>query len=115
MTKAEAVKLLGSWDACDLEKRSKLTLKGMLTAATLGDLEWVLEHIGGDTWAEYEKVTAPAGAKYRKARASALVDYDKAFDSASAEYRKVHVSAEAEYDKARASAARKIITAWMAR
>ena len=34
MTKTEAMKLLKSWKACDIEKRSKLTLKGMFKAAT---------------------------------------------------------------------------------
>jgi hypothetical protein len=129
MTRSEALELLKSWGACqegiDRVKDAR-TIELMIARASLNDLEWVIERIGGKTqvdsdaatasawaardaatdsaWAAYDAATASARAARDAAIAPAQVARDAAIAPARAAYEAAAASAWAAYDAAAASA-----------
>jgi hypothetical protein len=106
MTRSEALEMLKSWGACqegiDRVKDAR-TIELMIARASLNDLEWVIERIGGKTQVDSDAATASAWAAHARATASARAAYDAAIDPAQAAYVAATAS-RATRDAANASA-----------
>ena len=137
LTVKQANDQLRKWRACSEgfdRVRGKRSIKSMVEAASLSDLVWAIERVGGAALAEYERVRVAASAKYDRVcgadyrvrdpalaeynrvcgadyrvRDPALAEYNRVRGAASAEYERVRVAASAEYGRACETAARSIL------
>ena len=119
LTVKQANDQLRKWRACSEgfdRVRGKRSIKSMVEAASLSDLVWAIERVGGAALAEYERVRVAASAKYDRVcgadyrvRDPALAEYNRVRGAASAEYERVRVAASAEYGRACVTAARSIL------
>jgi hypothetical protein len=118
MTRSEALEMLKSWGACragiDRVKDAR-TIELMIVRASLSDLEWVIEQIGGKTrvtynaaippaWAARDAAIAPAWAAHAEAVDTAWAAYEAATDSWAAHAEAVDTAWAATYDAATAPA-----------
>jgi hypothetical protein len=57
---------------------------------------WLLQQIGGEAWAEYDRVTTQPMAEYERATSRAVIEYERVMNQVRTEYRSVTDQASAE-------------------
>ena len=80
---------------------AEITEATCLSVAHKFDWTWAAQNLlSPESYAEYERVCAPANAEYERARAQAYAEYERVRAPAYAEYERIHAPAYAEYERA---------------
>jgi len=80
LTVKQANDQLRKWGACSEgfdRVKGKRSIKSMIEAASLSDLVWAIEKIGGPTLAKYGRVCGAAWAEYDRVRGAASAECNR--------------------------------------